>query len=321
MSFLFRQLSRFIMMLFGVSLLAFGFTEFAYTRHSSFVQTATFWEHLQHYYHFLTELFHGDFGITRHSAMPVLSTFLHKLPASIELIIPAIIIAWLIGIPLAIWAEKKPGSYRNRTIQFASISLYSLPVFWLGLILIMVFATGFEWLPVGGRIDYIYAIHPVTGFALIDTLLSDQPYAFEAFVDVIRHLVLPITTLCLIPLSYVILQLKAGMETIHHSAFIMAARSRGMSATRLLWVHSLPNAIQPLIASMSLQFSVLVTSTIIVEYLFSWPGIGHWFLLLVQQQDFIALRGALMLIASVILLANIATDVLRYLTNPKLRRE
>ncbi|HFB65726.1 MAG TPA: ABC transporter permease subunit [Aeromonadales bacterium] len=321
MSFLLRQFSRFAMMLFGVSILAFGFTEFAYIRHSSFAQTSTLWQHILNYFHFLSELFHGNFGITQHNAAPVLSTFIHKLPASIELIIPAIIIAWLVGVPLATWAEKKPGGYIDRAVQTISVAFYSLPVFWLGLILMMVFATGFELFPVGGRIDYIYDITPVTGFALIDTLLSDKPYAFEAFIDVIHHLILPIITLSLLPLSYVILQLKAGMETIHHSEFIMAARSRGMSNTRLLWVHSLPNAIQPVIASMSLQFSVLITSTIIVEYLFSWPGIGHWFLILVQQQDFIALRGALMLIATVILIANIATDLLRYLTNPKLRRE
>ncbi len=315
MTFLLRKIFRFIITLLGISLLAFTFTEVA--KSNSLGTDFSYFEELKIFY---MNMLNGDFGIILHNHESVKDTFFVKLTASAELLLPSIFFAWLLGAPVAIWAVQKPQSLGDKLIQVLGVSTYSLPVFWLGMILILVFATGLEWLPVGGRIDYIYEIQSITGFMLIDTLLSSSPYSYEAFIDAVDHLILPMITLTFLPLGYVALQLRAGMEDVHHEEFIMAARSRGLSNRRILWMHSLPNAIQPVIASMSLQFSMLITSLIIVESLFSWPGVGHWFLLLIKQQDFEALRGALLLIATIILVLNVATEILRYLVTPKLRR-
>ena len=317
MTFLLRKIFRFMFTLFGISLLAFTFTELAKTSPTA-AEQVSYLSNLQDFY---VNMFQGDFGLIQHSHESVKDIFFTKLSASAELLLPAIFFAWLFGAPVAIWAVQKPQSVGDKIIQILGVSTYSLPVFWLGMILILLFATGLEWLPVGGRLDYIYVVEPVTGFMLIDTLLSTSEYAYEAFFDALRHLMLPLTTLTFVPLGYVALQLRAGMEDVHNEEFIMAARSRGLSNRRILWMHSLPNAIQPVIAAMSLQFSMLVTSLIIVESLYSWPGVGHWFLLLIKQQDFIALRGALILIATFILLLNVTTEIMRYLASPKLRRE
>ncbi len=319
MTFFFRKLLKFVVMLLGISFLAYTFTEFA--KSNSEILAIHQIDFFEGYQNFLVNMFKGDFGLLQHNHEAVVDSFFNKLSASAELMLPAIIIAWALGAPLAIWAVQKPQSIGDKLVQILGVSSYSLPVFWLGMILLILFSTGLEWLPVGGRLDYIYEIEAVTGFMLIDTILSDNGYALEAFFDALQHLILPLLTLSFLPLGYIALQLRAGMEDVHHEAFIQAARSRGLSKQRILWMHSLPNAIQPVIAVMSLQFSMLVTSLIIVESLYSWPGVGHWFLLLIQQQDFNALRGALLLIATIILLLNMATDLLLYLVSPRLRRK
>jgi len=321
MKFLLKKLAFFFLLMVGVSVTAFIFSNYALNHAHNTVHSQTFWNESLQYFRFILELFQGHFGVVRHDGSAVLETFLLKLPASLELIIPAILLAWVLGTFLAINAILRPGGHVDSMTQILGDAMNSIPVFWLGLILLMIFATGLELFPVSGRLDYIYEIKPVTGFMLIDTLLSSKSYSGEAFFNALNHLILPVMTLTIIPLSYVNLQLRNGMKEIHSSAYIRAARSRGMSRSRLIWRHSFPNAIKPVLDGMSLQFSVLITSTIIIEYLFSWPGIGHWFLLLIKQQDFLALRGVVILIAVIILIANIATDLLNYLTNPKLRRE
>ncbi len=313
-----KQIVRLILMLWGITVLAFVFFEVAQTTLPSEDQTG--FTHFENYQIFMSSMLEGDFGTLHQGGEPVLTEFFHKLPASTELIFTAIIIAWLVGLPLALLAVKKPMGITDRTIQLIGTTIYSLPVFWWGIILLIMFATGLEWFPVGGRLDYIYAIETVTGSALIDTLLSSKVYAQEAFWDAVYRMVLPVTTLAMLPTAYVTLQIRAGMEEILQHDYMKSAKARGMSIRRILWLHGLPNAVQPVLNSMSMQFSMLVTSTIIVEFIFSWPGIGHWFLILIQRQDYDALRGALILIASMILLLNTTTDVLRYWSNPRLRR-
>jgi len=313
-----KQFIRLLVMLLGITLLDFIFFELAQSSNTLIPVSPL--EYLSSYQQFLFQMFQGDFGTIHPSNEAILQQFFIKLPASLELIIPSILIAWLVGVPLAVMAVKKPLGWVDRIVQFLGSLIYSLPVFWWGLILLIIFSTGLEWFPVGGRLDYIYDIQTQTGSALIDTLLSTQSYANEAFFDALSRTFLPILTLAMLPTAYITLQIRSHLEETLQYDYMKSAKARGMSHSRIIWLHGLPNAIQPVLNSMSLQFSMLITSTIIVEFIYSWPGLGHWFLVLVQRQDYLALRGALMLIASAILLANTVTDILKYWSNPRLQR-
>ena len=225
------------------------------------------------YYNYLVDILHGDFGTSIVTKRPVLDEFLTLFPATIELALCAIILATLIGIPAGVVAAVKRGSWLDQGLMGTALVGYSMPIFWWGLLLIILFSGMLQWSPVSGRISLIYFFPQVTGFMLIDSLLSGQSGAFKS---ALSHLVLPTIVLATIPLAVIARQTRSAMLEVLGEDYVRTARAKGLPPRRVIGVHALRNALIPVITTIGLQVGVLLAGAILTETIFSWPGIGKW---------------------------------------------
>ena len=268
------------------------------------------------YYNYLVDILHGDFGTSIVTKRPVLDEFLTLFPATIELALCAIIMATLIGIPAGVIAAVKRGSWLDQSLMGTALVGYSMPIFWWGLLLIILFSGILQWTPVSGRISLIYFFPPVTGFMLIDSLLSGQAGAFKSAAI---HLVLPTIVLATIPLAVIARQTRSAMLEVLGEDYVRTARAKGLPPRRVIGVHALRNALIPVITTIGLQVGVLLAGAILTETIFSWPGIGKWMVDSVFKRDYSVVQGGLLLIAGVIMVVNLIVDLLYGLINPRIR--
>ena len=194
---------------------------------------------------------------------------------------------------------------------------YSMPIFWWGLILILVFSVTLGITPVSGRINVLYDIEPVTGFMLIDTLLSDE--GIEAFWDALAHLALPATALGTIPLAVISRMTRSNLLEVLGEDYIRTAKAKGLSPFRVIWLHALRNALIPVITIIGMLFGTIITGAILTESIFSWPGIGKWLVHSVTSRDYPVIQGGILLIATMIITTNLLVDFINTWVNPKLR--
>ncbi|QKV19692.1 ABC transporter permease subunit [Oricola thermophila] len=269
------------------------------------------------YLDYVAGILQGDFGSSIVTKRPVLQEFFALFPATLELAICAIILAVAIGIPAGVFAAVKRGSWFDQSIMGIALTGYSMPIFWWGLLLIIFFSGFLQLTPVSGRISLLYFFEPVTGFMLIDSLLSGQKGAFSSAVS---HLVLPTIVLATIPLAVIARQTRSAMLEVLGEDYVRTARSKGLSPRRIIGLHALRNALIPVVTTIGLQVGVLLTGAILTETIFSWPGIGKWMVDSVSKRDYAVVQGGLLLIASVIMIVNLAVDVLYGLINPRIRR-
>ncbi|MFC5384841.1 ABC transporter permease subunit [Aquamicrobium segne] len=258
----------------------------------------------------------GDFGTSIVTKKPILDQFFALFPATLELSLCAIIIAVVIGIPAGIFAAMKRGSFFDQSVMGVALVGYSMPIFWWGLLLIILFAGILQWTPVSGRISLMYFFPPVTGFMLIDSLLSGQSGAFKSAVS---HLILPSIVLSTIPLAVIARQTRSAMLEVLGEDYVRTARAKGLSAFRVIGIHSLRNAMIPVITTIGLQVGVLMAGAILTETIFSWPGIGKWMVDSVFRRDYAVIQGGLLLIAAIIMVVNLVVDILYGLINPRIR--
>ncbi|WP_322988493.1 ABC transporter permease subunit [Hoeflea sp.] len=268
------------------------------------------------YYNYLVDILHGDFGTSIVTKRPVLDEFLTLFPATIELALCAIILATLIGIPAGVVAAVKRGSWLDQGLMGTALVGYSMPIFWWGLLLIILFSGILQWTPVSGRISLIYFFPQVTGFMLIDSLLSGQSGAFKS---ALSHLVLPTIVLATIPLAVIARQTRSAMLEVLGEDYVRTARAKGLPPRRVIGVHALRNALIPVITTIGLQVGVLLAGAILTETIFSWPGIGKWMVDSVFKRDYSVVQGGLLLIAGVIMIVNLIVDLLYGLINPRIR--
>ena len=258
----------------------------------------------------------GDFGTSIVTKRPILDQFFALFPATLELSFCAIIIAVLIGIPAGIFAAMKRGSFFDQSVMGVALVGYSMPIFWWGLLLIILFAGILQWTPVSGRISLMYFFPPVTGFMLIDSLLSGESGAFKSAVS---HLILPSIVLSTIPLAVIARQTRSAMLEVLGEDYVRTARAKGLSTFRVIGIHSLRNAMIPVITTIGLQVGVLMAGAILTETIFSWPGIGKWMVDSVFRRDYAVIQGGLLLIAGIIMVVNLVVDLLYGLINPRIR--
>lgn len=270
----------------------------------------------QQYLIYLGDLFQGDLGTSFVSKKPVLQEFFTLFPATVELSLCAIIIAVAIGIPAGIFAAVKRGSFFDQTIMGTALVGYSMPIFWWGLLLIILFSGILQWTPVSGRISLIYFFPQVTGFMLIDSLLSGQAGAFKSAVS---HLILPSVVLATIPLAVIARQTRSAMLEVLGEDYVRTARAKGLAPSRVIGLHALRNALIPVITTIGLQVGVLLAGAILTETIFSWPGIGKWLVDSIARRDYFVVQGALLMIAGVVMVVNLIVDVLYGLINPRIR--
>jgi ABC-type dipeptide/oligopeptide/nickel transport systems, permease components len=268
------------------------------------------------YLDYLGGVLRGDLGNSIVTRRPVLDEFLSLFPATLELSICAILVAVLVGVPLGIVAAVKRGSWFDQSVMGFALVGYSMPIFWWGLLLIILFSGVLQWTPVSGRISLLYFFPPVTGFMLIDSLLSGQAGAFKSAVS---HLILPTIVLATIPLAVIARQTRSAMLEVLSEDYVRTARAKGLPPQRVIGLHALRNALIPVVTTIGLQIGVLMAGAILTETIFSWPGIGKWMVDSVFRRDYTVVQGGLLLIAGIIMIVNLLVDVLYGLINPRIR--
>jgi dipeptide transport system permease protein len=270
------------------------------------------------YLDYLGGVLTGDLGQSIVTKRPVLQEFFTLFPATLELSLCAITLAVLLGIPAGIIAAVKRGSVFDQSLMGVALIGYSMPIFWWGLLLIILFSGILQWTPVSGRISLLYYFPPVTGFMLIDALLSGQPGAFRS---ALSHLVLPTIVLATIPLAVIARQTRSAMLEVLGEDYVRTARAKGLSPKRVIGLHALRNALIPVITTIGLQVGVLLAGAILTETIFSWPGIGKWMVDSVFRRDYPVIQGGLLIIAGIIMLVNLTVDLLYGLINPRIRHQ
>jgi dipeptide transport system permease protein len=266
---------------------------------------------------YVTAILRGDFGTSLSTNGKVLSEFLTLFPATLELLVAAMVFAMVLALPAGIIAAVKRGGLADLSIMGVSVIGYSMPIFWWGLLLIMLVAERWGLTPVSGRIDLIaYDFEPVTGFMTIDALLSDQK---GAFLDALRHLILPAIVLGTIPLAVIARMTRSSMLEVLNEDYVRTARAKGLSAFRVVGIHALRNALIPVVTTIGLTIGTLLAGAVLTETIFSWPGVGKWLIEAIGRRDYPALQGGVMLISTMVILVNLGVDVLYGLINPRIR--
>ncbi|TMO07955.1 ABC transporter permease subunit [Pseudoalteromonas sp. S558] len=273
------------------------------------------------YFAFLGRILQGDWGVSFASGQNVFTHIIALLPATLELSIYALIVSVVVGVPVGILASVYYKRWPDKLINSSAIIGYSMPVFWLALLLIMVFSLKLGWFPMSGRMGLLYEIPSVTGFILIDIALANFPYRGIAFLDALRHLTLPTIVLAMYPTTVLIRFTRESMLKVMDQNFIKTARAKGLNRRQLIMHHALRNALLPVIKQIGLQFSTLITLAMITEVIFSWPGVGRWLIDSIYQRDFPAIQGGLMAVSLFVILATIITELTYTLFDPISRNQ
>jgi peptide/nickel transport system permease protein len=268
--------------------------------------------------HYLQHLAQGDMGISRSTAQPVASDLLRTFPATFELATCAILLGGALGILLALLAVWKPGGWLDNLVRLISLFGYSVPVFWLSLLGLLLFYAVLHWAGGPGRLDdlYAYTLTPRTGLLLIDTGLSGNR---EMFYNAISHLWLPVTILALLSMAGITRLLRASMLGEMNKEYVTLARAKGAGRARILWYHVLPNVRGTLITVLALSYAGLLEGAVLTETVFAWPGVGRYLTTALFAADTPAILGATLLIGICFILLNRLADALTYLLDPRTR--
>jgi len=262
-------------------------------------------------------LLHGDFGVSIITKNPVLHEFTHLFPATLELSLCALLFATIIGIPAGVIAASRRGGVYDQTLMGLALTGYSMPIFWWGLILILIMSNTLHLTPVSGRVDLIKYFYPqVTGFMLIDSLISGQK---GAFLDAVRHLILPTIVLGTIPLAIIARMTRSSMLEVLEEDYVRTARAKGLTSYRVIGIHALRNALIPVVTVIGLSIGSLLAGAVLTETIFSWPGVGKWLIESIGRRDYPALQGGIMLISSMVIVVNLLVDLTYGLINPRIR--
>lgn len=266
---------------------------------------------------YVWQLLHGDFGVSLATNQKVLTEFAALFPATLELALAAMLFAALIGLPAGTIAAARRGSAYDQALMGLSVTGYSMPIFWWGLLLIMLVGERWGLTPVSGRIDLIqYYFEPVTGFMTIDAWLSGQA---GALTDALHHLVLPAIVLGTVPLAVIARMTRSSMLEVLGEDYVRTARAKGLPAWRVIGLHALRNALIPVVTIIGLQVGTLMAGAVLTETIFSWPGVGKWLIESISRRDYPALQGGVMLISMVVILVNLVVDLTYGLINPRIR--
>jgi len=254
---------------------------------------------------FLSGAFHGDLGRSFVHSTSALGLILERMPATLELALAAMLIAILLGIPLGLWAGLRPHGFAGRTIMAGSILGFSLPTFWVGLMLIMVFSVMLGWLPSNGRGE-------------TTLLFGVVPVSFTS-IDGLKHLAMPATNLALFNLALLIRLTRAGAHEALLQDYVKFARAKGLTNTRVIGVHVLRNILIPIVTVIGLQFGSLIGFAIVTESVFAWPGMGKLLIDSISVLDRPVIVAYLLVIVTVFIVINLIVDVLYSALDPRVR--
>ena len=270
----------------------------------------------ERFFVFLGNAAHGDFGESFYHKRPVSEVIAERLPATIELSLVALIFALVTAIPLGVLAAIRKNSVLDKLATVGSLLGVSLPGFWFGILLLMLFAVRLHVLPVSGRLGYEYQVAPVTGLLLIDTLLHGQ---FAAFLDAVKHIILPAITLGL-PMTAILMRVtRTSMLEVMRQDYITFAEAKGIRRTRILVRHALKNALIPTVSVAAIETGSLLGGNMIVETVFGWPGLGRLVVESIFQRDYPLVQAAVLLYAVTYVALNFLADILYTVLNPRVK--
>jgi peptide/nickel transport system permease protein len=267
------------------------------------------------YIRYLGRLFRLDLGESIHRRIPVAETLAIRFPATFELALLSILIAVIIGIPVGIASASRRNSLLDGVTMIGSLIGVSMPIFWLGLMEIMLFAVFLKWLPAGGRLSSGIEVETITNFVLIDSLITGNKLAF---IDALRHILMPAAALATIPMSIIARMTRSSMLDVLQEDYIRTAKAKGLAERVILFKHALKNAFLPVITIIGIQAGTLLAGAVLTETIFSWPGIGKWVYDSILARDYPIVQGATLLIAIVFLVANLLVDISYALLDPRI---
>nr|WP_237371108.1 ABC transporter permease [Rhizobium sp. SL42] len=272
----------------------------------------------EQFFIYIRQVLSGDFGTSVLTTNPVLTDIARVFPATMELATVGTIIGVLFGVPLGILAAVKRGSIADQIVRVIGLIGYSVPIFWLGLLALLFFYAKLNWVAYPGRVDivYEYSFTPVTGFFLLDAAMQQQ---WDVLWDLFRHIILPGALLGYFSLAYISRMTRSFMLNELSQEYIVAARAKGLSETRIIWFHALRNAAVPLITVIALSYAGLLEGSVLTETIFSWPGLGLYITNSLQNADMNAVLGGTIVIGSVFIAINLLSDVLYRMLDPRTR--
>ncbi|MFS8046522.1 ABC transporter permease [Rhizobium sp. BR 314] len=268
--------------------------------------------------HYLSQLLHGDLGMSVLTKNPVAQDIARFFPATFELATAALILAAIIGIPLGVWAAVRQGTMTDQAIRVVCLAGHSIPVFMLSLISLLVFYSALGIAPGPGRQDIIYdgMITPVTGLLSVDTLLAGD---LGAFWDALAHMAQPVCILAYFSMAYIARMTRAFMIDALKGEFVITARAKGLSLSRVIWGHAFPTVAVQLVTVLALTYAGLLEGAVVTETVFSWPGIGQYLTNSLMNGDMNPVIGTTLLIGIIYVGLNLVADLFYRLLDPRVR--
>ncbi|MGB2964598.1 MAG: ABC transporter permease [Anaerolineales bacterium] len=257
-----------------------------------------------------------DLGDSIHRRIPVMETLALRFPATVELSLLSMILAVIVGIPVGIVSASRRNSAIDSISMVGSLIGVSMPIFWLGLMEIMLFAVILQWLPAGARLSTGIKIESITSLYLIDSLITGN---FKGFVDVLSHIILPAIALATIPMAIIARMTRSSMLDVLQEDYIRTAKAKGLGGQLVLYRHALKNAALPVVTIIGLQAGTLLAGAVLTETIFSWPGIGRWVYDAILGRDYPIVQGGTLLIAIVFIGVNFLVDILYAILDPRIR--
>ena len=267
---------------------------------------------------YISKVLHGDFGTSVLTSHPVMQDIRRAFPATLELATLGILLGAGIGVPLGVWAAVRRGSLVDQVVRVMGLIGYSVPIFWLGLMGLVLFYARLGWVGGPGRMDvsYEYTLVQVSGLLLLDAAMAGQ---WDAFGNVLSHLLLPASLLGYFSLAYISRMTRSFMLNELAQEYVVAARAKGLSEARIIWHHALRNAMVPLVTVIVLSYAGLLEGSVLTETVFAWPGLGLYITNSLQNADMNAVLGGTIVVGSVFIGLNLLADLLYKVLDPRTR--
>ncbi len=265
---------------------------------------------------YISDVLQGDLGQSIRTSRPIGEELMRVFPATLELATLGTIIGVIIGIPLGVWGAVRKDTIVDHGIRFVGLIGYSAPIFWLGLMGLLVFYAKLDWLPGPGRLDFGYEdlVTPVTGMMTIDTLIAGD---FDLFRNALGHLIMPASLLGYYSLAYISRMTRSLMLGQLRQEYILTARVKGVSEQRVIWKHALRNVLVPLITVVALSYGGLLEGSVLTETVFAWRGLGLYITDSIFGQDMPAVLGGTIVVGAIFIIINMLTDVAYRVLDPR----
>jgi len=264
---------------------------------------------------FLKQLMKGDLGETIWTRQDVWIEIKQRFPATIELSLVALFISCVFGMILGIVSATKQYSIFDYLSMLGALAGVSMPIFWLGLVFMLIFSLNLGWLPMSARLSVGVDLETITNFYVLDALLTRNWVALR---DALWHIIMPAVTLSTIPTAIIARMTRSSMLEVLSQDYIKTAKAKGLSQFSVIFKHALRNALIPVVTTIGLQFGVLMAGAILTETIFAWPGVGKWMYDAVMQRDYMVIRSGTLFIATIFILINLCVDVLYAVINPRI---